>query len=141
MLKIERVAELLNQALEKRADSLARLDAAEKHWDRLELLRSAKIAWEAANHATAALILSQTGTEPERYGSRDTYGILSLLAQRDHRLKELENTYVGLSVDLFDMVICNDSVDPLEFTIEDIRKTADYIRECERLAGVGNGDA
>lgn len=133
MLKIERVADLLNQALEKRADSLARLDDAEKHWDRLELLRSAKIAWEAANQATAALILSQTGTEPERYGPNDTYGLLSLLAKRDHRFKKLEHTYVALSVDLFDMVICNDSVDPLEFTIEDIRETADYIRECERL--------
>ena len=139
MLKNERVADLLNQALEKRADSLARLDDAEKHWDRLELLRSAKIAWDAANQATAALILAQLGSEPESHGRSDTYGLLSRLALKDHRLKELESTYVGLSVDLFDMVICNDSVDPLEFTIEDIRKTADYVRECERLAGMAEG--
>ena len=137
MLKIERVADLLSQALEKRADSLARLEDAERHWDRLELLRSAKIAWEAANQATAALILAHTGAEPERHGSSDSYGLLSLMAQRDHRFKKLEHTYVALSVDLFDMVICNDSVDPLEFTIEDIRRAADYIRECERLAGIG----
>lgn len=139
MLKIERVADLLNQALEKRADSLARLDDAEKHWDRLELLRSARIAWEAANQATAALILAQTGSEPESYGPNDTYGLLSQLTQRDHRLKDLQSTYIALSVDLFDQVICNGSADPLEFTIEDIRSTADYIRECERLAGLGDG--
>ena len=139
MLKFERVADLLNQALEKRADSLARLDDAEKHWDRLELLRSAKIAWEAANQATAALILAQTGTEPQRHGHNDAYGRLYQLAQKDHRFKKLENSYIALSVDLFDMVICNNSVDPLEFTIEDIRKAADYIRECERLAGLGGG--
>ena len=136
MLKNEQVADLLKQALEKSADSLTRLDDAEKHWDRLELLRSAKIVWEAANQATAALILAQTGSEPEPYGRNDTYGLLSQLARTDHRLKDLHSTYIVLSVDLFDQVICNDSVDPLEFTIEDIRKTADYIRECERLASV-----
>ena len=139
MLIPERVADLMNQALEKRADSLARLDDAEKHWDRLELLRSAKIAWEAANQATAALILAQTGSEPEPHGRNDTYGLLSKLARTDHRLNDLQSTYIGLSVDLFDMVICNGSVDPLEFTIEDIRSTADYIWECERLAGLGDG--
>ena len=134
MLKTQRAVELFNEARKTGEDSLRRLDDAEKHWDRRELLRSAEKAWEAATQATGALILTFSGVEPEPHGKNDTYGMLASLASEVPEIKPLKDKYTDMSVYLYDLVICNGSVDPLEFTIEDIRNTADYIRECERLA-------
>ncbi len=139
MLKTQRAAELFNEARKTGEDSLRRLDDSEKHWDRRELLRSAEQAWEAATQATGALILTLSGVEPEPNGKNDTYGMLSSLAIEVPELRPLKDKYTDMSVYLYDLVICNGSVDPLEFTIEAIRNTADYIRECQRLAGPGLG--
>ena len=141
MLKTEQIAALFDEARTNSSDSLKRLDDAEKHWDRRELLRSAEKAWAAATQATNALIMARIGVEPEPHGENDTYGLLSKLAREVPGLRELKDRYTDFSVFLFDLVICNGNLDPLEITIEDIRKTADYIRDCQRLAGVGDGHA
>ena len=140
MLKTERVAYLFKEARATSSDSLERLDDAAKHWDRRELLRSAERAWDAATKATNALIMAHIGIEPEPHGENDTYGLLSKLAVESPGCKELKGQYTDFSVFLYDLVICNGNLDPLEITIHDIRQTADYIAECERLAGVGDGD-
>lgn len=137
MLKTEQIAALFDEAHSNSSDSLERLDDAAKHWDRRELLRSAEKAWAAATQATNALIVAHIDIEPEPHGENDTYGLLSRLAREVPELRDLKDRYTDFSVSLFDLVICNGNLDPLEITIEDIRKTADYIRECERLAGVG----
>ncbi len=134
MLKTKQVVALLDEARVNSADSLARLDDATKHWDKRELLRSAEKAWAAANQATNALILARTGIEPKPGSDADTYGLLSRLAKEVPGLEDLKDRYAHLSVYLFDLVLCNGSVDPLDFTIHDIRDTADYIRDAERLA-------
>lgn len=136
MLKTEQIAALFEEAHTNSSDSLERLDDAEKHWDRRELLRSAEKAWTAATQATNALIEAHIGIEPEPHGKNDTYGLLSKLAREAPEFRDLKDRYTDFYVSLFDLVICNGNLDPLEITIEDIRKTAEYIRECERLAGV-----
>ena len=37
-------------------------------------------------------------------------------------------------------MICDRDIEPVSVLIQDIRDAGDYIRECERLAGVGDGD-
>ncbi len=139
MLKTERVAALFDEARAKSADSLSRLEDASKHWDRRELLRSAEQAWAAATQATNALILARSGEEPNS-GDRDTFGLLWRLSSEVRGLEKVLDQYTNFSVYLFGLTIANGNLDPLEFTIEDIHKAADYIRECERLAGVAEGD-
>ena len=134
MIETGRVAALIKEARTRSADSLESLADAEKHWDRRELLRSAEQAWSATTQATNALILAHCEVEPEFEGASDTYGMLSRLAREIPELQGLKEKYTEFSVFLFDSVICNGNPDPLEITVEDIRKTAEYIRECERLA-------
>ena len=44
--------------------------------------------------------------------------------------------------DIYHQAVVEGILDPvLGLLIHDIRETADYFRECERLAGVGDGDA
>ena len=135
MLKTERAAALFVEARVQSSDSLRRLDDAAKHWDRRELLRSAEKAWNAATIASNALILAHSGEEPKSAGENDTFGALYRLSREVPSMEEVLDLYTDFSVRLFDLVVCNGNLDPLEFTIEDIRKTAEYIRECERLAG------
>ena len=58
------------------------------------------------------------------------------LSKKFPELEGIVDQYTEFYVYLFDLVICNGNVDPLEYTVEDIRKTSDYIRDAERLAGV-----
>ena len=111
---------------------------ASKHWDRRELLRSAEKAWAAATQATNALILAHTGKEPDSGNHNDTFGLLLSLSQEVPGLNGVLDQYTDFSVYLFGLTIANGTLDPLEFTIEDIHKSADYISECERLASVGD---
>ena len=138
MLKTERVAALLDEARARSADALERLDNASKHWDRRELLRSAEQAWAAATQATNALILAHSGEEPKS-GDHDTFGLLEHLSGEARGLEKVLDQYTDFSVYLLGIAISDGNLDPLEFTIEDIRKTADYIRERERMAGVEGG--
>ena len=140
MLKTERVTTLLEEARAKSVESLERLADAEKNWDRRELLRSAERAWDAATQATNAVILSHSGSEPKDKGENDTFGMLSRLSSELSGLKPILDQYTDFSVYLYGVTISNASLDPLEFTIEDIRKAAEYIGECERMAGVADED-
>lgn len=138
MLKSEKVAGLFDEARVNSADSLLRLKDAEKHWDRRELLRAAEKAWAATTQATDALVLAYSGAEPASangYGS-DSHSSLLRLSKKFPELEGIVDQYTEFYVYLFDLVICNGNVDPLEYTVEDIRKTSDYIRDAERLAGV-----
>ena len=137
MLKSEKVTALFNEARANSADSLSRLNDAEKHWDRRELLRSADKAWAATTQATNALILAYTGIEPASGNS----GPLHHLSRKFPELEQIVDQYTDFHVSLFDLVICNGNVDPLEYTIEDIRKTAAYIKDAECLASGGIADA
>ena len=140
MLKSERIAALFDEAKANSADSLSRLKDAEKHWDRRELLRSADKAWAAATQATNALVLAYTGVEPESGNGNDNGVPLHHLSRKFPELKEVVNQYTGFHVYLFDLVICDGNVDPLDDTIEEIRAAAAYVKDAERLAGGGDAD-
>lgn len=131
MLKSERIAALFDEAKANSADSLSRLNDAEKHWDRRELLRSADKAWAAATQATNALVLAYTGVEPEPGDG----GPLHHLSREIPELKKIVNQYTGFHVYLFDLVICDGNVEPLDDTIAEIRAAAAYVKDAERLAG------
>ena len=51
-------------------------------------------------------------------------------------MKELTEQYFSLTHILHDTVICERDIEPVSVLIQDIREVADYIRDCERLAGV-----
>ena len=84
----------------------------------------------AATQATNAFRMVRIGIEPEPYGENDTYGLLSKLAREVPGLRDLKDRFTDFSVFLFDLVICNGNLDPPEITREDIRKTADHVRDC-----------
>ena len=140
MLKSERVAALFDEAKANSADSLSRLNDAEKHWDRRELLRSADQAWAAATQATNALVLAYTGVEPGSGNGNDNHGSLHHLSRKFPELEAIMNQYTGFQVYLFGLVICDGNVDPLEATIEDIRAAAAYVCDAERRALEGAAD-
>ena len=140
MLKSERIAALFDEAKANSADSLSRLNDAEKHWDRRELLRSADKAWAAATQATNALVLAYTGVEPESGNGTGNGVSLHHLSREIPELKEIVNQYTGFHVYLFDLVICDGNVDPLDDTISEIRAAAAYVKDAERLAGGEGAD-
>ena len=136
MRKTKKVNALFDEARANSADSLSRLNEAEKHWDRRELHRAAEKGWAATTQATNALVLAYCGVEPEASGNKDTYGALSHLIKEVPELKRMKDCYTGLLVSLYGLVLCDGSMDPLEDTIEDIRAAAAYVKDAERLAGV-----
>ena len=143
MLESKKVAALFCEAHAVYAEATEILEEADKLWDRALLRKSAEKTWSAAIKATNTLILSRTGAEPTPDDDKWTYDCLMRLVweNRDGNqdLKPVKGRYAVISGDIYKAAVVEGNVEPVYLLIHDIRKTADYIRECERLAG-GAGD-
>ena len=91
-------------------------------------------AWCATRRATDALILSRTGTEPEK--SPDTTRGLDTLASQDPQVRPLVGRYFSRQGQLHGLCFCFGWCEPLSETSRRIRETIDYIRDAERLADI-----
>ena len=121
----QEVADIFTDARRMQEASLERLtesdvrDAAEK-------------AWCATLRASAALVLSRTGSEPNK--SPVITQQLRFLAQQDHRVKRLLNHYYAsqsvLHGDCFYLGMC----EPMEEVTRRIQDTHAYILAAEALA-------
>ena len=140
MLKTERTATLFAEAHILYDEGLKCLEEACDLWDRWLLRKSAEQTWEAALLATNALILARTGTEPEPDNDHNTLNCLTGLFEELQDWEIFTGRYAGISHDIYQQAVVEGILDPVGLLIHDIRETADYIRECERLAGVGDGD-
>ena len=93
---------------------------------------AAEKAWCATMRASAALVFSRTGTEPEK--STAISRGLRLLARQDPRVKGLIPGYFTsqgmLHGDCFYQGMC----EPLEDVAERIHETLEYIEHAEALA-------
>ena len=96
---------------------------------------AAEVAWGATKRATDALVLARTGRLPS--GTGRTSAEMNSLGRRNAEIAPLSSLYKRRILTLhgrcFYLGICEDS----EVLIRD---TADYIRECERLAGASGDD-
>ena len=114
-------------------------DARGVHDDALRLLAAGDIrdaaekAWCATKRATDALILARTGAEPEI--SSDTSRGLLMLAEADDAVRPLIRRYYSRQGHLhgtcFYLGVCL----PTDEVVGRIRRTTDYIRDAENLAG------
>ena len=111
-------------------------DARAVHADALRLLEAGDVrdaaekAWCATKRATDALILAQTGEEPETT-AMTTEGLLAL-AMRSDAFENLVGRYFTRISYLHGTCFYNGMCGP--DTERRIRETADYIRDAERLA-------
>ena len=141
MMKTKQVAALFGEAFETYKGATKHLDEAIAELDRAELVKAAEKTWAATLQATNAFIAAQTGVEPKPDDGQETSKHLLSLPEWnedecDAELKELTEQYFSLTHILHDTVICERDIEPVSVLIQDIREVADYIRECERLAGV-----
>ena len=135
MLKPERTSHLFAEAHATYAEGIKYLDEATKLWDRELLRKSAEKAWCATLLAANALILARTGTEPEPDNEKGTYSRLTHLRKELNDWETLIGRYATLSHDIYQLAVCDKNVEPVHLLIHDIRDTAGYIRDMERLAG------
>ena len=134
MLETERTSASFAEARTIHADGLKYLDEAIELWDRELLRKSAGKTWAAALQATNALILARTGVEAKPDDDDWTYNWLTRLTQKVQDLKLVKGRYATLSHDIYQTAVWERNVEPVYLLIHDIRKTADYIRDAERLA-------
>ena len=128
MVVIDRVQEMFGDAKATHRAALERLAAG-------DIRDAAEKAWGATKRATDALVLARTGREPRK--TPDTSRGLGNLAAQDSAVRGLVNRYYSrqrwLHGNCFYLGLC----EPVAATERRIRQTADYIRDAERLAGVG----
>ena len=144
MLETERTTALFEEALETYGGAVKHLDEAIAELDRAELVKAAEKTWAATLQATNAFIAAKSGVEPKPDDDRETAKhLLSLPEWQDEEcdteLKGLTEQYFSLTHIFLETVICERDIEPVSVLIQDIRDAADYIRECERLAGVAEG--
>ena len=138
MHRNEKVVSLLTEAHAAYAEAMEVLEEADKLWDREMLRKSAKMTWDAALKATNALIMARTGEEATPDDDRWTYDCLMRLVwenrEKNQDLKPIKGQYAIISADVYEAAVVERNVEPVYLLIHDIRQTADYIRDCERLA-------
>ena len=143
MYRNEKVAGLFTEAHATYAEAMEVLEEADKLWDREMLRKSAKKTWDAALKATNALIIARTGEEATPDDDKWTYdGLMRLVwenREKNQDLKSVKGHYAVISADIYEAVVVERNVEPVYLLIHDIRQAADYIRECERLAGLEDG--
>ena len=126
MVATDRVTEIFEDARTVHAEALTQFalgdirDAAEK-------------AWCATKRATDALILAQTGIEPQI--SSDTTRGIALLASNSDAADSLLKRYFTRQSHLHGTCFYLGVFEPFEETERRIRQTADYIIDAENLAG------
>ena len=135
MLKTERVAVVFEEAWTTYASATRHMDEAIAELDRTELVKSAEKTWAATLQATNGLILACSGVEPKPDDERETSKHLLSLPDKEIELRNLTEQYFSLTHILHDTVICDRDIEPVSVLIQDIRETAEYIRDCQRLAG------
>ena len=122
----DRISAIFSDARSVHADALRMLEAG-------DVRDAAEKAWCATKRATDALILAQTGIEPQI--SSETSRGLATLATQDQAFRRLRRRYHSrqstLHGDCFYLGIC----EPFDDVERRIRQTADYISDAERLAG------
>ena len=122
-------------------------DARELQDDALEMLTQGRIrnaaekSWGATKRATDALILARTGEEPER--TLETGVGLRTLSSLDEEVSRacLVRRYHSRQGILHGQCFYHGLCDPLEDTERRIRKTVDYIKDAQQLAGVHRSSA
>ena len=142
MLETEHANSLFEEARSTYAKALKHLDEAIAELDRGELVKATESAWEATLKSSQGLILSATGSSPDTGQRDEADGIFAALADGSSKIQgwdELMDRFSNLHHILHDTVICERDIEPVSVLIRDIRETAEYIRECERLAGVEGG--
>ena len=123
----DRVAELFTDARQVQSQAIERLDAG-------DLRDAAEKAWCATKRATDALILAQTGVEPQI--SSDTTRGIALLAQNSDAADSLLKRYFTRQSHLHGACFYLGVFEPFAEVERRIRQTADYITDAENLAGV-----
>ena len=93
---------------------------------------AAEKAWCATMRASAALVASRTGTEPEK--SADTSRELRILARHDSRVKVLIPRYFTSQGVLHGDCFYTGRCEPMEDIADLIRETFEYIQDAEALA-------
>ena len=143
MLETKRANSLFEEAHSVYSDALKHLDEAIAELDRGELVKAAEKTWAATLQSSNALLLAATGDEPVTGHSDSSGAIFDALAAMSCESEvwdELMDKFGNLHHILHDTVICDRDIEPVSVLIQDIREAGDYIRECERLARVADGD-
>ena len=128
MVETERTTAFFQDAWTVYADAMEELE-------RGKLRNAAEKAWGATKRATDALILARTGVEPRIAGQTDRE--LRLLNRQDPRLDLLVGRYFTRASFLHGRCFYDGLCEPVEVVEDDIRGTADYLREAEGLASAG----
>jgi hypothetical protein len=139
MLETEHANSLFEEARSTYAKALKHLDDAIQELDRVELVKAAEDAWAATLKSSQGLILSATGSSPDSGPGDGVDAIFAALAAGSAKIQawdEMVDRFGNLHHILHDTVICERDIEPVSVLIRDIRETAEYIRECERLASV-----
>ncbi len=139
MLKTDRTAVMFDEARAIYREATQLADKAHEYWDRDLLRMSAEKTWASTLKATNAFILARTGVEPNPDDGVGTEKSLLELYREIPDWEVLSGHYAVISADIYQAVVVERNVEPVYLLIHDIRKAADYIRGCERLAGLGDG--
>jgi hypothetical protein len=127
MVATDRVTQIFADARALQADALEMLALG-------KVRNAAKKAWGATKRATDALILARTGEEPE-LTAETAHGLIRLQGEDDSiRQARLVARYYTRQGSLHGLCFYMGRCDPLDETERQIRETADYIDDAERLA-------
>ena len=142
MVKTERASSLLEEARGSYSDALRLLDEAIAELDRDQLVKAAEKTWAATLQSTNALLVVATGSELDPVlndGAGEVFQALAAMSRQNAAWDELMDKFGNLHHILHDTVLCDRDIEPVSVLIQDIREAGDYIRECERMAGVEGG--
>ena len=127
MVATDRVTQIFADARALQADALEMLALG-------KVRNAAEKAWGATKRATDALILARTGEEPE-LTAETAHGLIRLQGEDDSiRQARLVARYYTRQGSLHGLCFYMGRCDPLDETERQIRETADYIDDAERLA-------
>ena len=135
MLKTERIAVMFAEAHALYGEALELLNKADEYWDRDLLRMSAKKTWAAALQATNAFVLARTGVEPDPADGDDTNKHLLTLYKEIPDWETFTGRFAIIGSDIYEAAVVERNVEPVDLLVHDLRETAEYIQECERLAG------
>ena len=123
---------ITNDAARVFADARVMYASAMDRLDAEDVRDASEKVWRATSRATDALILSRTGTEPEK--SPNTTLGLDTLASQDPEVRSLVGRYFSRQGQLHGLCFYFGWSDPLSETSRRIRETIGYIEDAERLA-------
>jgi hypothetical protein len=125
MLSTERVTALF-------ADAWLLYEDAIEELQRGKIRNSAEKAWGATKRATDALLLSRNGREPGSTGQ--TSRGVKALSRQDSATVQLALHYTDRAHTLHGRCFYDNDCEPEDAVRDDIRDTAQYIRDAEVLA-------